>query len=145
MCIGRKGTSFKNIAAHSNLEHLYKSIKWRDCISRINGKGGRFESESLPELLEHSIGYFLPLGILDTFHVKHYYGVPDDVIIEKRQNWIQVNFNFMINLINYCIFIYTDNKSIPRSSAKAVGHDHSYRRGFSGFRSPFLPNSLYIA
>ncbi|XP_039274111.1 cholesterol 25-hydroxylase-like protein [Styela clava] len=56
---------------------------------RVSPKGGLIYSESMQDILFHAVEYILPLSILDTLHVKHYYGVTDDVIIQKRLNWIQ--------------------------------------------------------
>ena len=53
-------------------------------------EGDRFESFSILQLFQESLEYCLPLMCLDTFHVKKYAGVRDDVIISKQQSWIQV-------------------------------------------------------
>jgi len=47
-------------------------------------------------ILRETLEYTWPFFILDTFHVKHYEGVPDDVISLKRLNWIQVT---LINIL----------------------------------------------
>ncbi|XP_076818855.1 putative methylsterol monooxygenase DDB_G0270946 [Clavelina lepadiformis] len=58
---------------------------------RINGVGGNYELPTFREILTDMFDYTWPLVILDTFHVKHYAGVPDGVIAEKRTYWIQTS------------------------------------------------------
>ena len=41
-------------------------------------------------IVRETLEYAWPFFILDTFHVKHYRDVSDDVIAEKRKDWIQV-------------------------------------------------------
>lgn len=59
-------------------------------IVRITKAGGKFIVDEHVVHLLHAIEYFIPLGLLDTFHVKHYSDVSDDVIAVKREDWIQV-------------------------------------------------------
>lgn len=42
------------------------------------------------DIIMEAVEYTWPLFILDTFHVKSYQGVNEDVLIEKRKDWIQV-------------------------------------------------------
>lgn len=42
------------------------------------------------DIIMEAVEYTWPLFILDTFHVKSYQGVTEDVLIEKRKDWIQV-------------------------------------------------------
>ena len=43
------------------------------------------------DIVMEAVEYTWPLFILDTFHVKSYVGVSEQVLLEKRKNWIQVN------------------------------------------------------
>jgi len=57
---------------------------------RIKGTSVLFETFPPKQLLAEAFTYCFPLMMLDTFHVKHYFGVTDEVIKEKRTDWIQI-------------------------------------------------------
>ena len=60
-------------------------------ISRIDDQAGIYDLKSHKDLAIEVLTYGLPFYVLDTFHVKHYATVSDDVILQKRQDWIQVS------------------------------------------------------
>ena len=65
-------------------------------VFRIEKTGGEYGLvPTHKNILRETLEYTWPFFILDTFHVKHYAGVPDDVINVKRLNWIQVAAQFM--------------------------------------------------
>ncbi len=59
---------------------------------RIKNADQLFESFDVIDLFYEAVEYCLPLMILDTFHVKKYFGVSDEVIEKKLLDWIQVSF-----------------------------------------------------
>ncbi|CAK8679728.1 cholesterol 25-hydroxylase-like [Clavelina lepadiformis] len=57
---------------------------------KISSGAGNWEDKGCGETGFETLEYFCIFGFLDTFHVKHYAGVPEGVIAEKRNHWIQI-------------------------------------------------------
>lgn len=57
---------------------------------RIKNADNMFESFNAAELIWEAVEYCSPLMLLDTFHVKHYAGVTNEVIERKRLDFIQI-------------------------------------------------------